>query len=78
MKDWVALIGVLKFRLFPAAENVWIRHASWDPILSRCFPTFASWGLAFLRPFPTNCELVRLQQSFPTFAVHRVMAHMHN
>jgi hypothetical protein len=45
-----------QFRIFPAAEEVGIRRDSEDSmILSRCFPTSASWDLKFLRPFPTNC-----------------------
>jgi hypothetical protein len=73
MQDRVVLRGILKFRLFPKAEKVWIRRASrGDSILSRCFPTFASWDYNFT----TFSYQMRISETpnkrFPTFAVHSV------
>jgi hypothetical protein len=39
------LFIVILIRLFPTRKKIGIRHVSGDSILSRCFPTFASWGL---------------------------------
>jgi hypothetical protein len=45
------------------AEKDGIRHASGYSFLSRYFSTCANRELEIFRPFPTNCGLVRLQET---------------
>jgi hypothetical protein len=45
---------------FQTVEKVENHEASGDSVISRCFPTFAGWGLEMLRPFPTNFTMANV------------------